>query len=99
MPPKRATKTPKSAGLAVTREGKVRNPETGFGGSRGTSFEGDWLKLAQAVGGVNELAKLLGVSYPTLYRWAVKGGAVPGPARIVLGMIAASKNMRNPAVE
>lgn len=77
----------------------MRNPETGFGGPRGTSFKGNWLKLAEAVGGVNALAQLLGISYPTLYRWAVKRGKIPGIARQVLGMVAGQRGLPNPAVD
>ncbi len=100
MAVKRATKTKKKAvaGHVKTREGNVRNPATGFGGSRGTSFKGDWLRLAEAVGGVRILAELLGTSYPTLYRWAVRGDEVPKMARQMIGIVAASKNLPNPAI-
>ncbi len=96
--PKRKTKTAKATGHVTTREGNVRNPETGFGGSRGTAFKGDWLRLAEAVGGVQALATVLGTSYPTLYRWAVKGEEVPQMAKQMLGIIAAQKNLPNPAI-
>lgn len=97
--PKRTKKSAKAApGFVKTREGNTRNPETGFGGSRGTALEGDWLNVAMAVGGVQALADALGVSYPTLYRWAVKGEAVNNSAKIILGMICAQRNLPNPAV-
>ncbi len=98
--PKRKTKSAKSSSPdhVKTREGNIRNPVTGFGGSRGTVFTGDWLRLAEAVGGVNALATALGTTYPTLYRWAVKGDPVPPMARQMLGIIAGQKNLPNPAV-
>ncbi len=98
--PKRKTKSAKSSSPehVKTREGNIRNPATGFGGSRGTTFAGNWLRLAEAVGGVNALAAALGTSYPTLYRWAVKGDVVPPMARQMLGIIAAQKNLPNPSI-
>ncbi len=62
-------------------------------GRAGTKFEGDWLVLAKAYGGVEALAKMVGVSYSTLNRWAVRGDPVPKPSRRLLMMLAAEKNL------
>ena len=44
--------------------------------SRPTTLPGPWAQLAQAAGGVGELARLLGVSRRTIERWG--GGVLPG---------------------
>jgi hypothetical protein len=44
--------------------------------SRPTTLPGPWAKLAQAAGGVGELARLLGVSRRTIERWGA--GVLPG---------------------
>lgn len=91
--PKKATKASPS--------GLFKNPDAGgkYGefGRRGTAFEGDWLKLAQAFGGVNALADAVGVSYVTLYRWAVKGDPVPNTQWRFLAMLAVQKGLPPPA--
>lgn len=70
--------------------------EYGTFGRKGTVFEGAWRDLAEAYGGVAALAEAAGVSYVTLYRWAVKGDPVPGPSRMVLAMLAAQKRLPSP---
>ena len=44
--------------------------------SRPTTLPGAWAQLAQAAGGVGELARLLGVSRRTIERWGA--GVLPG---------------------
>ena len=44
--------------------------------SRPTTLPGPWAQLAQAAGGVGELARLLGVSRRTVERWGT--GVLPG---------------------
>ena len=44
--------------------------------SRPTTLPGPWAQLAQAAGGVGELARLLGVSRRTIERWGA--GVLPG---------------------
>lgn len=65
-------------------------------GRAGTVFKGDWLLLAEACGGVEALADRVGVHYTTLYRWAVQGGVVPTPARVVITGLAHACNLPAP---
>lgn len=78
------------------KEALYKDPTVGtYGtfGRRGTAFKGEWLKLAEAYGGVQALADAVGVSYSTLHRWAVRGDPVPAPSRRVLAMLAAEKGL------
>lgn len=54
---------------------------------------GEWLALAKAYGGVAALAEVVGVSYSTLHRWALKGARIPAPARRVLAHLAEQKGL------
>lgn len=65
-------------------------------GARRTLFEGAWFDLAKAYGGVEQLATMIGVSYSTLHRWAVRGDPVPKTSRMVIGMLCAQRNLKLP---
>jgi hypothetical protein len=93
MPDDKKTKPskPKKKKEALYKE--PTEAKYGTFGRKGTAFEGDWLKLAKAFGGVQALADAVGVSYSTLHRWAVKGDPVPAPSRRVLAMLAAEKGL------
>lgn len=77
----------------TTKAKSTYRGEAGTFGNRGTAFTGEWLKLAEAYGGVSALAEAVGVSYSTLHRWAVKGDPVPAPSRRVLALLAEAKGL------
>lgn len=62
------------------------------------AFEGEWLALANAAGGVQALSVLLGVSYPTLYRWAVKGDPMSKADRFLVQSIAVKFGVLAPSM-
>lgn len=92
----------RAAGLRLGQEedaaGPQRNPATGFGGPRGTSMRGAWLALAEAEGGVHALAKALGITPNTLYRWSVKGAEVLPTAKILIAMLAEKHKLPSPVI-
>jgi DNA-binding transcriptional regulator YdaS (Cro superfamily) len=57
---------------------------------------GRWATLAEAHGGVVDLAKKLGVSTQTVWRWATGRQAVPKLAAIAITAIAQAKNLPSP---
>ena len=66
----------------ATRKSLVDERSTG--GLKRTVFEGAWLQLAEACGGVEQLCEQAGIPYATIYRWAVQGGAVPFSGRLII---------------
>lgn len=68
----------------------------GIHGNRGTIFTGAWLALSDAYGGNVLLAAAIGVTYNTLYRWAVRGHVVPTSQQRLVGLLAAAKGVPSP---
>ncbi len=97
---KTGTKIAKRSG---TKARKTANPvnltPVADHGNRGTVWPPAWERLAAAYGKTYEAfaAEDVGVSYNTLYRWAVTGAPIPDIAVKLIGMLAAMKSLPNPA--
>jgi hypothetical protein len=72
-------------------------PERSIHGNRGTIWPDAWRLLSEAYGGNGALAREVGVSYQTVYRWAAKGDRVPLAMVKLLALLAAAKGVTSPA--
>jgi hypothetical protein len=74
----------------------VKAYKHGVHGNRGTVWSPEWERLASAYGGNGTFADQVGVSYNTVYRWAVKGDPVPRPMIILIRLLAEAKGLKSP---
>jgi hypothetical protein len=87
----------RTAGKVVPKKTrKVTDFTHGIHGNRGTVWPEAWAKLAEAYGGNYKLAAEVGVSYNTLYRWAVNGDVVPPSSAKLLAIMAGAKGIPSP---
>lgn len=61
---------------------------------RPTTLPSPWLELADAAGGVGQLAAMLGVSPMTIWRWAHGKTSMSGPAKLAVESIATALGIR-----
>lgn len=103
----KTTKKPAAAPAPKKRIAKKASPAAahpsgidyvhGVHGNRGTTWPAAWKALAEAYGGNARLVEEIGVTYNTVYVWAVKGGTVPAGFVKLIGFLSAAKGLPNPA--
>lgn len=71
-------------------------PEPSPRGRPPSALTGDWLALAEACGGAVGLARELGVSTQSVWRWATGKQRLPKIAALALGALASARGLRAP---
>jgi hypothetical protein len=93
---KKKTSAKKAGTSSATRRAETTVLEYPGVGRRRNLMPPNWQPLVKAFGGVNALAKAIGVHYSTVNRWALHDSNVPEATRTLIRILSDQHGVKSP---